>query len=157
MSDESWRGKVGRLAEDEVAAFLQEPVFARLATVDEEGWPYVVPVWHEWSDGRFWVIGREKSAWAKHLVREPRCALTIDETGTQRKVIAQCRAEIVEEPNVGGAWVPIAERMSVRYLGENGPKYLEPTLTAPRWLIALRPVRMWTWQGNDWHSRYKAR
>jgi general stress protein 26 len=155
MSDESWRGKVGRLAEDEVAAFLQEPVFARLATVDEEGWPYVVPVWHEWSDGRFWVIGREKSAWAKHLVREPRCALTIDEIGTQRKVIAQCRAEIVEEPNVGGAWVPIAERMSVRYLGENGPKYLEPTLTAPRWLIALRPVRMWTWQGNDWHSRYK--
>ena len=80
--------------------------------------------------------------------------ITVDD-GTQRKVIAQCRAEIVEEPNVGGAWVPIAERMSVRYLGENGPKYLEPTLTAPRWLIALRPVRMWTWQGNDWHSRYK--
>ena len=146
MSDESWRGKVGRLAEDEVAAFLEEPVFARLATLDEEGWPYVVPVWHEWSDGRFWVIGREKSAWAHHLVREPRCAITVDETGTQRKVIAQCRAEIVEEPNVGGAWVPIAERMSLRYLGENGPKYLEPTLQSPRWLRASSLLIITSWK-----------
>ncbi|MFP3913826.1 MAG: pyridoxamine 5'-phosphate oxidase family protein, partial [Actinomycetota bacterium] len=144
MSEESWRGKVGVLEDEEVDAFLQEPVFARLATLDPEGWPYVVPVWHEWSEGRFWVVGRERSAWAAHLARDPRCALTVDETGTQRKVIAQCEAEIVEEPNMGGAWVAVAERMSTRYLGENGPRYLEPTLRYPRWLIALHPVRTWT-------------
>lgn len=153
--EESWRGKVGAMRNAEVEAFLAEPVFARLATVDEEGWPYVVPVWHEWSDGRFWVIGREKSRWARHLVAEPRCAVTVDEYGTQRKVIAQCWAETVEEPNVGGEWVPIAERMSLRYLGEHGPEYLEPTLEFPRWLFALVPRRVWTWQGNDWAPRYK--
>ena len=49
----------------------------------------------------------------------------------------------------------VAERMSVRYLGENGPKYLVPTLDKPRWLIRLDPVKVQTWQGNDWADRYK--
>lgn len=156
MTDDSWRGTVGAMSSQEVDAFLAEPVFARLATLDDEGWPYVVPVWHEWADGRFWVIGRQRSTWAHHLVKDPRCAVTVDEVGDQRKVIAQCRAEILEEPNVGGAWVPIAERMSTRYLGVNGPKYLEPTLDRPRWLISLVPSKLVTWQGNDWAPRYKA-
>jgi nitroimidazol reductase NimA-like FMN-containing flavoprotein (pyridoxamine 5'-phosphate oxidase superfamily) len=155
MSDESWRGKVGRLGTQEVAAFLAEPVIARLACLDGEGWPYVVPCWQEWDGEAFWVIPRERSAWARYLAAEPRCALTVDEDGAQRKVVAQCRAHLVEEPNVGGAWVAIAERMSLRYLGENGPRYLEPTLDKPRWLFRLEPVRVQTWQGQDWAERYK--
>ena len=155
MSEQDWRGRVGPMDTEEVAAFLQEPVFARIATLDDRGWPYVVPVWHEWNDGRFWVVGRKKSAWARYLAAEPRCAITVDEDGGQRKVVAQCEAEVIEEPNLGGAWVEIAERMSVRYLGENGPDYLEPTLQWSRWLIALTPVRTWTWMGNDWAPGYK--
>jgi hypothetical protein len=153
--DESWRGKVGRLSDDEVAAFLAEGKIARLACLDEEGWPYAVPCWHEWDGSAFWVVPRERSAWAHHLARDPRCALTVDEPGAQRKVIAKCRAHLVERPNVGGAWVPIAERMSRRYLGENGPRYLAPTLDKPRWLFRLEPLWMRTWQGQDWAGRYK--
>jgi hypothetical protein len=154
VSDD-WRGKVGPMQAEEIEAFLEEPIFARIAMLDSEGWPYVVPVWHEWAEGRFWVIGRKRSGWALNLAADPRCAVTIDEDGGQRKVIAQCRAELIEEPNVGGRWVPIAERMSVRYLGEHGPDYLEPTLGFPRWLFALTPIRTWTWMGNDWAPRYK--
>jgi hypothetical protein len=156
VSEEAWRGKVGPMQSEEITVFLDGSIFARLATVDAGGWPYVVPVWHEWSENRFWLIGRKRSAWAGYLVAEPRCAVTVDETGGQRKVIAQCRAEVVEEPNVGGRWVEIARRMSVRYLGEHGPDYLEPTLGWARWLFALDPIRVWTWQGNDWAPRYKA-
>lgn len=155
QTDESWRGKVGPLAAAELAEFLAEPQLARLACVDAGGWPYVVPCWHEWDGEAFWVIPRERSVWARYLAAEPRCAVTVDETGNQRKVVAQCRAELVEEPNTGGAWVPIAERMSTRYLGPNGPKYLQPTLDKPRWLFRLVPVRMQTWQGQDWAGRYK--
>ncbi len=155
MGDDSWRGQVGRLGQTEIAEFLAEPQIARLACVDEEGWPYVVPCWQEWDGDSFWVIPREKSAWARYLVDEPRCAITVDEEGAQRKVVAQCTAHLVEEPNTGGQWVPIAERMSLRYLGENGPKYLEPTLNKPRWLFRLEPVNLQTWQGVDWAARYK--
>ena len=155
MSEEGWRGRVGRLSEAEVTEFLAEPQLARLACLDDEGWPYVVPCWQEWDGDSFWVIPREKSAWARYLAGDPRCAITVDETGGQRKVVAQCSAHMVEEPNVGGRWVPIAERMSLRYLGENGPKYLEPTLDKPRWLFRLDPVNLQTWQGVDWAARYK--
>jgi hypothetical protein len=155
MTDESWRGTVGALDDDAIEAFLEEPQIARLACLDLNGWPYAVPAWQEWRDGSFWLVAREKSAWARFLQNDERCALTIDETGAQRKVTGQFRAAIVEEPNIGGAWVAVAERMSIRYLGENGVKYLQPTLDKPRWLIRLDPVKMQTWQGNDWAGRYK--
>ena len=68
MSDESWRGKIGGLEPDEVGRFLAEAHLARLACNDRSGWPYVVPVWHEWSDGSFYVIPRKRSAWADSYV-----------------------------------------------------------------------------------------
>src|SRR5918992_1911031 len=49
--DESWRGRVGRMDEAEVAAFLAEGVIFRLGCLDEEGGPYVVPVWFHYADG----------------------------------------------------------------------------------------------------------
>jgi nitroimidazol reductase NimA-like FMN-containing flavoprotein (pyridoxamine 5'-phosphate oxidase superfamily) len=153
--DQSWRGKIGRLEQEELDAFLSEGHLARLACIDENGWPYLVPVWHEWDGSGFWVIPRAKSAWAVYLKNDPRCAITVDETGTLRKVIVQGAAQLVEEPNVGGRWVEIAERMSLRYLGENGPKYLAPTLDKKRWLFHIDPQRLWTWQGVDWARRYK--
>jgi hypothetical protein len=155
MSDDSWRGKVGALEASELRAFLDEPKLARLACLDENGWPYVNPCWQEWDGEAFWVVPRERSAWGRYLQNDPRCAITVDEEGTLRKVVAQCRAILVETPNLGGQWVPIANRMSLRYLGENGPQYLEPTMNKPRWLFRLEPVWMQTWQGVDWAARYK--
>jgi nitroimidazol reductase NimA-like FMN-containing flavoprotein (pyridoxamine 5'-phosphate oxidase superfamily) len=155
MSEDGWRGKVGALARDEVDEFLAEGRIARLGCLDDEGWPYVIPVWHEWDGSAFWVVARRRSVWASYLHNDGRCSVAIDEDGRQRKVLAQCRAEVVEEPCLDGEWGAVAERMSVRYLGENGPKYLVPTLDKPRWLIRLDPVKVQTWQGNDWADRYK--
>ncbi len=154
-SDESWRGKVGRLTGDELSRFLAEPNIARLACLDLDGWPYAVPCWHEWDGQGWWVVPRERSAWASYLEHDPRCAISVDDAQAQRKVLAQCEAELAERPNVGGQWVPVAERMSLRYLGENGPKYLQATMDKPRWLFYLRPRKLTTWQGQDWARRYK--
>ncbi|MGH3357887.1 MAG: hypothetical protein ACRDO7_03730 [Nocardioidaceae bacterium] len=63
--------------------------------------------------------------------------------------------ELVEEPNVGGGWLEIAARRCVRYLGENGPRYLEPTLDKPRWSFRLEPTSFTSWQGQDWAARYR--
>lgn len=156
--DQSWRGTIGKLAGDELDAFLAQGIVARVATLDERGWPYVVPVWFEWEpvEGIFWLIGRKKSAWAIHLQQNPRVALSIDDEGAPyRKIQVQGIAEITEEPNIGGAWVEIANRMAVRYLGEHGPDYLVPTLDKPRWLIKVIPQSVKTWQGVDWAATYK--
>ena len=55
----------------ELTAFLQRGINCRLACLDEEGHPYVVPVWFEHADGGFYVIPRARSTF--------RFLLTLDE------------------------------------------------------------------------------
>jgi general stress protein 26 len=153
---EEWRGKVGGMTDADLQEFLGGGVVCRLSCLDADGWPYTVPVWFEYSAGGFYVIPRERSVWARHIQQNPRVCLCIDEPApTLRKVLVRGEARIVEEPNVGGKWVEIANRMSYRYLGEHGPDYLVPTLNEPRWLIFVQPQKLTTWQGVDWAQRYK--
>ncbi len=153
---EEWRGKVGKMDQGEMEAFLAQGIVGRLGCLDAEGWPYVVPTWFQYAEDGFYIIPRERSAWAPYLKRDGRVSLAIDEPAAPyRKVLVKGRAELVEEPNVGGRWVEIANTMSYRYLGEHGPDYLVPTLNEPRWLFFVRPVRVTTWQGVDWAKRYK--
>lgn len=156
LQKEEWRGKIGRMTQEEMEAFLREGIVCRLGCLDEEGWPYVVPVWFHYADGGFYIIPRERSQWAAYLERDGRCFLSIDDPQPPlRKVLVRGRAEVMERPNVGGRWVEIAKQMSYRYLGEHGPDYLVPTLNEPRWLFFVRPLKITTWQGVDWHRRYK--
>ena len=157
-ASESWRGKIGEMNEAELNEFLRRGILCRLAVLDEKGWPYVQPVWFAWdrTERVFWIVARKKSAWAEHMARDNRVGLTIDEDEKPlRKVTAQGRAEVVEEPNVGGRWVAIAREMATRYLGPHGPEYMTPTLDKPRWLFRIVPTEMSTWQGVEWAKRYK--
>jgi hypothetical protein len=86
------------------------------------------------------------------LARDPRVSFVVEKDN--RKVWGEGLAEVVEQPNVDGRWVEVATRMSYRYLGENGPTYLVPTLQQPRWLIRIRPAAIQTWHGVGWARRY---
>jgi nitroimidazol reductase NimA-like FMN-containing flavoprotein (pyridoxamine 5'-phosphate oxidase superfamily) len=145
-----------RLSGAELEAFLAGPWNAKVGCLTDTGAPYVVPAWYEWDERDFWLIARARSIWAQYLQRDPRVCLCIDEEASpHRRVQVLGQAEIVETPNVGGRWVPIAERMANRYLGpDGGPRYLVPTLDRPRWLIRVRPEQLTTWSGGEWHPRY---
>lgn len=144
------------LTRGELRRVLDEPLVASVGCLDESGAPYVVPSWFEYDGESFWLVPRARSAWARYLQRDGRVCLSIDQrAGGSARVQVLGTAEIVEEPNVGGAWVPIATRMAGRYLGpERGPAYLVPTLDRPRWLIRVRPQRVTSWAGGGWHPRY---
>lgn len=155
MADESWRGKLGPMSADERERFLALGKLMRIACLEPDGSPYIAVCWHDWHDGYFWLVPRRRSKWAELLASDGRLSFVVDDETSLEKVIGKGVAELVERPNVGGKWVPIATRMATRYLGENGPRYLEPTLDKPRWLFYLRPRRVITWQGQDWAKRYK--
>jgi nitroimidazol reductase NimA-like FMN-containing flavoprotein (pyridoxamine 5'-phosphate oxidase superfamily) len=153
-----WRGRIGTMSDQEVDAFLAEDHLSRLAVLDDRGWPYVQPIWFQWdpSERVFWIVARKKSAWAHFIVNDARVAMTVDgNTRPYKKITVQGTAELVETPNIGGRWVEIARKMALRYLGEHGPDYIVPTLDKPRWLFKINPEVMTTWQGVDWHPRYK--
>jgi nitroimidazol reductase NimA-like FMN-containing flavoprotein (pyridoxamine 5'-phosphate oxidase superfamily) len=142
------------MSDEEIAAFLSGPAICRLGCLDEEGWPYVVPVWMHYADGGFYVVPRERSIWAGHLQRDGRVSLCLDERDQHRRVLVKGRAELREAPNVGGRWVPILREMAERYWGERGVEYHTKSLAEPRWLFFIQPVTMTSWYGT-WADRYK--
>jgi hypothetical protein len=138
----------------ELAAFLASDVLCRLGCLDDEGHPYVVPCWFHYADGGFYIIPRARSVWAKYLQRDGRVFLSIDAESGQRALV-KGRAELLEEPNIGGRWVEIGREMAFRYRGQPGLAYLERTLNEPRWLFFVTPGQITTWQGSDWAQKYK--
>jgi hypothetical protein len=164
MSQE-YRGTMGGLEEEQLETFLQSDALARVACLKPDGSPYVVPMWFQWDGTSFWFVGRERSLWCQYMDQDPRVSMVIDKehgrpdstTGEIQqipKVMTSGTVDIVERPNIGGDWVDIAAKMAVRYLGENGPSYLESTLKQPRWLIRLTPTEFKTWKGVGWAKRY---
>ena len=97
-----------------------------------------------------------RSAWARYIQRDGRVFLCIDDTTIyNHRVLVKGEATVLEEPNLGGQWVEIARRMSVRYLGEHGPQYLSPHSPNRDGYCLSARVKMTTWQGVDWAERYK--
>ncbi len=144
---------MGRMSQAEIDAFLNEPITCKLGCLDDDGHPYVVPVWFQAADGGFYIIARERSLWAQYLQRDGRVFLCID-AADARRVLVKGNVEVVEEPNVGGRWVAICREMALRYMGEGGLAYFERTLNEPRWLFFVRPERITAWAGG-WAKHYK--
>jgi hypothetical protein len=137
-----------RLAGQTLDDFLALPITTRLSCLDERGWPYAVPLWHQWDGERFWVIGARHAAWVRHLAREPRVALCIDEPETLRRVLCQGVATIVEGPSATGTWQAIASQMAARYLGPDAVAGYETATTGlERWLVGIEIDRLLTWHG----------
>lgn len=152
--EQAWRGRLGAMSPEELEAFLAEPHMLSLACLKPSGDPYVTICWHEWHEGCFWIVPRQRSAWGAYLANDPRCSFAVDQWQPMRKVFGEGRAELVEEPNVGGRWVGVTERMALRYIGPEGPTYLVSTLKQPRWLFRIVPTVLKTWQGVGWARRY---
>jgi PPOX class probable F420-dependent enzyme len=154
--------KIGGLTGPELIAFLAAPWNARIATVTRDGWPYVTPVWYEFDPETrtFFVVGRERAAWVAHIRDNPRVAFHVaDDVHAQHtRVLVQATAEIVEGPTAPAAsprLLELTHRLSVRYLGPDGPRYAERTLARPRVLVRITPTRWATWTGGEWHPRYR--
>ena len=124
-----WMGKNGKLTPSEIKEFLAEPMVARIATIDENGMPYVTPVWQQWDGEAFWIVPRERSEWVAHIKKNPNVGVSCaQDSGTYKRITAQGRAEIVFGPApMQGQCLEVANRMALRFLGEHGPEYLVPT------------------------------
>ena len=89
---QEFRGKVGAMSEDEMETFLGRGVCARVACLDLEGNPYVTVVWHEWRDGAFWFVGRQRAAWCEFMKKDARVSIVVDVPDTLEKVFCGARA-----------------------------------------------------------------
>jgi PPOX class probable F420-dependent enzyme len=151
-----WMGENRGLTREEIVEFLSGPIVARIATVKEDGAPYIAPIWQYYDGEVMWVIPRERSIFVKHIRRSPRVAVSCAyDTAPWTRVLIQGRAEIVEGPKpVEGLIAEIGEQMAVRYLGEHGAEYASITWDRPRYLIKIIPEKITSWTGSEWANKY---
>ena len=156
-----------KLTESEIQELLQERGhLARIATVQEDGSPSVVPVWFVYEDGKILITPRKYSAFYANIQRDPRVAITIDEeVGRYRKVLVEGKAEILYTPGQDDTWREIYRRIARRYVdNQSADYYITETIDQPRALIGveLAKAKVTTWRmpkegepyAGIWHKRY---
>lgn len=158
-----------KLTDDEITAFLDEPGhLARIATVDDDGMPRVLPLWFVVDGRRLCFTPRKPAVIWGNIERDPRVGITIDEEAAPyRKVVLQGVVEIVHPPGEDDQWQPLYRTIAKRYVPEEAADaYVDGTADQPRALCAVHldapTTRLQTWRmpvsGEDprgiWAARY---
>ncbi len=102
---------------------FEKRAFAHVATLGPGGAPHVTPVWVDW-DGRHVRFNTARGrAKARHLDRDPRVALSIQDPENPYRHVEVCGrvAEITEQ----GADAHI-DALAKRYLGEDRYPFRQP-------------------------------
>jgi nitroimidazol reductase NimA-like FMN-containing flavoprotein (pyridoxamine 5'-phosphate oxidase superfamily) len=137
------------MSPEELDRFLDEERVLRLATLDEDGWPAVVPVWFVWHEGAFWVWNLTRARRTRRLEEGTRCAFVVD--GGEAYVELRGASGRADHAFVEDDAVPVEvrRRFSQRYFGTDHP--LEPA-SHHRW-IRFDPLTLASW---DFRKRYGA-
>jgi len=156
-----------KMTGQEIEAFLDEPGhLVRIGTVDEDGWPRVVPAWFLHRDREVWFTPRQESAFLPNLRRDPRLALSVDEEPLPyRKVTIQGTARLVHDIGEDDVWRDQYRAIARRYIPEEAAEaYITDTIDQPRALLAvsLDGSRVSSWRmpvGDEratgiWAKRY---
>ena len=109
-----------KLSVAERDAFLRERGhLARIATLQADGSPSVVPVWFVYEDGKIIITPRKHSAFWANIQQDARVAITIDEkSGLYRKVLVEGKADILYPLGHDDEWRDIYRRITLRYVDE---------------------------------------
>lgn len=143
-----------KLSVEERDAFLHERGhLARIATLQADGRPSVVPVWFVYEDGKIIITPRKHSAFWANIQKDPRVAIAIDEeAGLYRKVLVEGDAEVLYPVGHDDEWRDIYRNITLRYVDEpSGDYYLTETHDQPRALIGvpLASAKVITWRMPD--------
>lgn len=72
------------LDDAEISQLLSADLVARLATIDEAGYPHITPVWFFWADNTFYVTSYVDRPYLGRIRSNPRVGLVIDTEHKQR-------------------------------------------------------------------------
>lgn len=135
------------MTDEELDAFLTEERVVRLATLDDDGWPAVVPVWFVWHQGALWVWNLNRAKRTARLEAGTRCAFVVDggsEYVELRGVSGRLEYAFIDEDEVPDE---VRVGFSRKYLHTDEP--VQPA-DHHRWL-RMAPVTLASW---DFRKRY---
>jgi PPOX class probable F420-dependent enzyme len=150
MTSDAGRG----FTPEEMDAFLRSGrLFAKVATVNADGWPQISPVWYAWDGASFLIVSKERTGMVKNLRRDPRCGLLVDNFELPyARVSVQGEVEFLPEDF---DFIPPMRQMVLRYLGPEGMDYAESTLQFARTPFRVWPRKVATWNGGGFDRTFK--
>lgn len=130
------------LTEQELEEFLATQRTVRLATLDRDGAPHVVPLWFVWLDGSMFMNSTVGNATVRNLERDARATATVDDGEAYaelRGVVLQGRAvRAVDDPRLD----EVERRWSDKYVGGNPVPFRR---WRNRLFLRLDPERLTSW------------
>jgi len=133
---------VPRLTEDEAFAFIAErPRTAKLATVNADGSPHVVPVWVALDGNQLvFTVGSESKKY-RALVRDPRVALSFDDEAPPFSfVLVNGTVELSDDLDEMLRWATV---VGGRYMGaDRAEEYGRRNAVPGEWLVRVTPTKV---------------
>ena len=139
------------MSEAERDAFLSELRIGRLATMREDGWPHVTPIWYVWEDGRFVLTLGKSRRHLRNMTRDPHVTLCVDEdprtndlSKSPRAVVCFGLGRLVEDE---AGVREITSKVEDRYLPADvrGPELDELLWFEGRVGVEITPERWLAW------------
>ncbi len=132
------------MSKEEVTKFLARPIIARLATVRPNGTPQVVPMWFLYEDGVMYMSTRTYAAKVKHLKKNPRVAVVVDEMVAPLKNKVVTIEGTVELLDTGVK--ETTTKIYNKYMGAEGAKtpQAQQSINTPRVILKITPKKMET-------------
>jgi nitroimidazol reductase NimA-like FMN-containing flavoprotein (pyridoxamine 5'-phosphate oxidase superfamily) len=104
------------MTSEEVDRFLESKLNLQLATIDEQGWPNIHPVWfyYDKNDGKLLLTTSKLAKKTQNLRDKPSVYFSIDDENSAPKgVKGRGTVTIIEDPV---KTVSVGDKMSIKYL-----------------------------------------
>lgn len=121
------------MTEQDLAAFWREPHLAKLATINRDGTPHIMPLWYLYDGREIVMITGPGARKVRNIRRDPRVTVCIDRpTPPYAGVVVQGIARLEEV-----AYQELAAPLAVRYLGQDAGALIGAQY-APNDLMTIR-------------------
>ena len=125
--------------------FLRSQKILRLATVDRNGVPYIVPVWYLYKNGNFYVGTNTSTKKAKNVKKNPKVSFCVD-LGVHSPIIGVMGIGnaklILKKSHVSR----IAKKILLRYFKSLNNKSAQELLSQTDCIIEIVPKKITTWK-----------
>ena len=109
--------EIPSMTKEEVEKFLKSKLNLQLATIDEQGYPNIQPVWfyHDKEREKLWINTSKSAKKTQNIRRRPTIYFSIDdENPPVRGIKGRGIATTIEDSKLV---VPMVDRISFKYLG----------------------------------------
>jgi len=126
--------------------FIKTQKILRLATIDPQGNPHIVPVWYDYMNGKFYVGTNKRTVKAKNVRKNPRVSFCVDVginspdifgimgTGTARLILEKKHVQSV------------AKRILLKYFKSLQNKAAQQLLEDTDCVIEIITKKLTTWK-----------